>query len=167
LEGDYTTIITKRTHLVKGKSSLFFVMRIVERRCFMKGTIDKEKAERERLNIVKLQIGNPFDTNGARLVEALLVAKMISGTTGDEINIYIYNRHGQPWLAQAHGNAAPDFDEGADYSTCALPLERNEAQATFPHAAKHFGVDIFWLQNNWWTQKVRLLNKEPLETVKD
>jgi len=137
----------------------------------MKSTIERKTSPKRKVEIHHVQLGNPFDTNGARLFEAFHVADVFFPRTGPR-PIFLYNRHGVPYVALGQRCAiAPDFpemqeeDRSYGYSTASLPVAYDPSVGGYD-MEKQMGVSRRWLKNHWWMEEVEHLNPEPLKTNK-
>lgn len=114
-----------------------------------------------------VQLGNPFDTDGAHLVEAYRIADVYVRTFKRPHPLYLYWDNDQLWLARGCNMKGEDFEDAEGYSTQALPMVRNENQQRYPDAEEEFGINAFWVHNNWWTEEAEKLSRTPLAVNKN
>lgn len=100
-----------------------------------------------------IQIGNPLDMRGARLMEALKVG-LLQFPNGSSV-VYLYNDRGEVRAARASGNPGPTFPESQDYSCETRPLEEVEI----------FGISSHWIREYQWEEAASELPTEPLRRI--
>jgi hypothetical protein len=140
-------------------------------------TIKRTHTPNRKVEIYHLQLGNPIDTDGAHLVEAVLVGSLKFAMSGFGAHYFLYNENGHIQMAEAINiGEAPDFPEhmaqeaesrNFAYSTKSLPVETDRPESYGHDTETTFGISHFWLQNNWWLEEAKTLNPEPLAVNKD